>query len=149
MISFLGNCPVHNALALRMSYLISKKVRDEAKGGPIKVRVYKGLFDVTPDPKDLDCCARNQKGYEAGHFISYDDYHITEAQYKDRDFWRIVTEQRSRDHSPKRKEKEKKEPQEVHKKSKSQSNPIRHKKKEEARKKEKPSKREDKSLVTS
>jgi hypothetical protein len=135
MISFLGHCPAHNALALRMSYLISKKVRDEAKGGPIKVRVYKGLFDVTPDPKDLDCCARNQKGYEAGHFIGYDDYHITEAQYKDPAFWRIVTEQRSRDHSPKRKEKGKKKSQEVHKKSKSH-----HKKKEEARKKENPPK---------
>jgi len=138
--SFSGHSPVQYALTLRMSYLISKKVRDEAKGGPIKVRVYKGLFDVTPDPKDLDCCARNQKGYEAGHFIGYDDYYITEAQYKDPDFWRIVTEQRSRDHSPKRKEKGKKKSQEVHKKSKSQSNPIHHKKKEEARKKEKASK---------
>lgn len=69
-------------------YLNPIKIKEEAKGGPIKVVIYNNLlYDVAPDPKDQERCDEAEKRYSMGYYVGRDTYFITELQYKDPTFW--------------------------------------------------------------
>lgn len=69
-------------------YLNPLKIKEEAKGGPIKVVVYNNLmFDVVPDPKNQEKCIDAERRYSMGYYVHRNTYFMTNEQYNDKSFW--------------------------------------------------------------